>query len=125
MSLTQSEYLEVKEIRGKGRGVIARQEIPANTVIERAPVLVLKDDEADDSTLVDYVYHWGRGTVALVLGYGSLYNHSYSPNARYDDIGRRTKVFTSLRRIAKGEEITINYLGDPDAKDELHFAVRD
>jgi SET domain-containing protein len=45
------------------------------------------------------------------LGYGSLYNHSYRPNARYDDEGGQAKVFRTLRDIAAGEEITVNYKG--------------
>ena len=123
MALEQSEYLMVKRIRGKGRGVVARKPIPADTVIERAPVLVIPDSEIDESMLVNYVYHWGRETVALALGYGSLYNHSYKPNARYEDVGVQTKVFKSIRDIAAGEEITINYHGDPDADGQVHFDV--
>ena len=123
MSLCQSEYLSVKRIRGKGRGVVAKCAIPANTVIERAPVLVIPDGEIDESVLVNYVYHWGRDTVALALGYGSLYNHSYSPNAKYEDVGVQTKVFTSIRDIEAGEEITINYHGEPDAEGDMHFDV--
>ena len=125
MPLVQSEFLEVRRIKGKGRGVVARCDIPEGTVIERAPVLVMNDEAAEDTPLMDYVYCWGRGTVALALGYGSLYNHSYSPNARYDDIGQKTKVFTAIRDIPAGQEITINYHGDPDARDEMHFDVAD
>ena len=126
MALSQSEYIEVKRIKGKGRGVIARKAIPADTVIERAPVLVIPTEQVeDDAHLCDYVYHWGRDTVALALGYGSLYNHSYKPNARYDDVGVMTKVFTAIRDIAPGEEITINYNGEPENGGKLHFDVRD
>ena len=123
MPVEQSEFLRVKRIKGKGRGVVARCAIPADTVIERAPVLVIPEDELDDSVLVNYVYHWGRNTVALALGYGSLYNHSFTPNAKYEDIGRQTKVFTALRDIDEGEEITINYHGDPEGEGDLHFDV--
>ena len=43
-----------------------------------------KDLESADgfSTLYHYCFEWGKGTVALAMGYGSIYNHSYSPNAR-------------------------------------------
>ena len=54
------------------------------------------------SVLSHYCFAWGRGTVALALGYGSLYNHSYRPNARYDDVGPQTKEFTALRDIERG-----------------------
>ena len=125
MSLHQSPFVSVKRIAGKGRGVVAKIDIPAETEFERAPVLVLPDEAVDDNMLVHYVYHWGRGTVGLALGYGSLYNHSFRPNARYDDVGSQTKVFTALRDIAAGEEITINYNGEPDNKTPVHFDVRE
>jgi hypothetical protein len=117
MALRQSGAIEVRQVAGKGRGVFALVPIRKGEEIERVPVLVLPDEAivegAEWDGLAGYCFHWGKGTVALALGYGSLYNHSYRPNARYDDVGRRTKVFTALRDIAAGEEITINYNGDP------------
>ena len=59
----------------------------------------------------------------LQLGYGSLYNHSYEPNARYDDRAPATKVFTALRDIRAGEEITVNYGGEPDSEAAVEFDV--
>ncbi|HJN65554.1 MAG TPA: SET domain-containing protein-lysine N-methyltransferase, partial [Pirellulales bacterium] len=66
---------------------------------------------------------WGKRTVALALGYGSLYNHSYNPNARYDDARGQIKVFTAICDITEGTEITINYNGDPDDPTDVGFAV--
>ena len=65
-----------------------------------------------------------RSTLALALGYGSLYNHSYQPNARYDDQPAGAMTFTALRDIRAGEEITINYnnLG-PSAAHPVKFEV--
>lgn len=124
MAQTQSDIIEVKRVKGKGRGVFARQPIRAGAVIERVPVLVIPYGEDEwDSGLAPYYFAWGRGTVALALGYGSLYNHSYRPNARYDDIGQLTKVFTALRDIPPGEEITVNYNGDPSDRAAVAFEV--
>jgi SET domain-containing protein len=114
MALTQSDAIEVRHVRGKGRGVFARRRIARHEVIERAPVLVFRAaDEVAGVELDAYCFSWSRRAIAIALGYGSLYNHSYQPNARYNDIGRRTKVFTALRDIEPGEEITVNYNGDP------------
>ena len=92
MALMHSETVEVRKIRGKGRGVFARRPIEEGEIIERVPVIVIPADQVGDDPgrngLAGYVFAWGRGTVALALGYGSLYNHSYEPNARYKDIGR-------------------------------------
>ncbi len=127
MPFQPSPWIEVKRVPRKGRGVFARQDIPAGTVFERVPVIVIPAEEvlesADNPVLAHYVFDWGRGTVALALGYGSIYNHSYRPNARYDDEGRQTKIFTALRDIAAGEEITINYNGHEDDLTPVGFEV--
>jgi SET domain-containing protein len=127
MALRHSEKVEVKRVKGKGRGVFARRPIREGEVIERVPVLVLPAEEVEGPDgwfgLASYCFVWGRGTLALALGYGSLYNHSYRPNARYQDEGRQVKVFTALRDIAAGEEITVNYNGDPDDPSPVGFDV--
>ena len=129
MPIQSSDLIEVKRTPGKGRGVFARTFIPEGTVFERTPVLVIPSDEimesADHPVLADYVFDWGRGTVALALGFGSLYNHSYQPNARYDDIGQLTKIFTALRDISPGDEITVNYNGHEDDESPVGFDVKE
>ena len=125
MSLSQSEYLEVRRIPGKGRGVFARVLIPKGTIFETVPVLVCKQEDIICSTLMDYVYAWGENTVCLALGYGSLYNHSFKPNARFFDLPLSRKEFSALRDIAAGEEVTINYNGDPKSKKSVGFEVKD
>jgi SET domain-containing protein len=127
MPLQASQSIEVKRVSGKGRGVFAREKIPAGTVFERVPVIVMPTEDIVESTdkcvLANYVFDWGKGTVALALGFGSLYNHSYNPNARYDDEGRQTKIFTALRDIEPGEEITVNYNGHEDDQSPVGFDV--
>jgi SET domain-containing protein len=125
MALTQSDKVEVRRVRGKGRGVFARRPIGAGEVIETCPVLVLPAGSVEDGSAgIDrYVFEWGGGKLALALGYGSLYNHSYRPNARYVDLAGRTKLFTALRDIAAGEEITVNYNGEPGDETPVGFEV--
>jgi uncharacterized protein len=127
MALIQTDAVEVRRAGGKGLGVFARRPIRAGEVIERVPVIVLPAREIEDdsgaTTLAGYCFVWARGKVAVALGYGSLYNHSYRPNARYEDRGRRTKLFTALRDIAAGEEITINYNGEPRDRSPVGFDV--
>lgn len=127
MPLIPTDLIEVRRSPGRGRGVFARQFIARGTIIERVPMLVFPetDLESDEgfSTLYHYAFEWGKGTVALALGYGSIYNHSYSPNARYDDVAQRTKNFTAIRDIEPGEEITINYNGEPDILSPMEFEV--
>src|SRR3954471_15134659 len=120
MAFTHSDAIEVKRIRGKGRGVFARRLIRKGEVIEVVPMIVLTAEEFEagvsSTSLSNYFFAWGKNSVALALGYGSLYTHSYRPNARYDDVGPRTKEFTALRDIEPGREITVNYNGEPRSR---------
>jgi SET domain-containing protein len=129
MGFTQTDAIEVKQTKGKGRGVFARRLIYDGEVIERVPVLVLPDGESRSASgttpMSDYCFDWGRETAAVALGYGSLYNHSYQPNARYDDGSGQTKIFRAIRDIALGEEIVVNYNGEPGDQSPVWFKVHE
>jgi len=121
--------LEVRETPSKGRGVFALEAIPAGTLIESADVIPIPRDEMhaiESCILADYDFRWGPDgrDGAIALGYGSLYNHSYTPNAHYvRQFDRRALDFIALRDIAAGEEIRTNYNGDPDSKKKVWFEV--
>jgi len=129
MAHRHSDLIEVRRVSKKGRGVFARRRIPKGTVIERVPLIVVPIGEvfgqAQRSKLADYVFKWTRDTVVIALGYGSLYNHSYQPNAHFYDEGHLTQVFTAIRDIQAGEEITVNYNGPPRSRGRLDFRVAD
>ena len=88
MAIRQSDAVEAKRVKGKGRGVFARRAIPKGEVFETCPVLVVPAAAIEDYSagFGPFVFEWGEGKVALALGFGSLYNHSYRPNARYNDV---------------------------------------
>lgn len=125
MPFSLPNAIYVKQVAGKGLGVFAARDISADEVIERCPVLVMAKSDVwqVDSLLSRYVFTWGNGKVALALGYGSIYNHSFQPNARCDDRGRRSKEFIALRDIAKDEEITFNYNGEVKDRSPVGFDV--
>src|SRR4051812_34789070 len=129
MAFVQSDAVEVKRARGKGRGVFARRPIRKGEVIERVPVLILEEEDyrkgMDGTLLAGYVFAWGEGQIALALGYGSLYNHSFKPNARYQHVPPRTKQFVALRAIRAGEEVTVNYNGTPKSRAKVWFNLAD
>ena len=128
MPITASTLIEVKRIKGKGRGVFAREFIPEGTLIERVPVIVLPQADlyrpGGTSGIWEYAFEWNTGQVAVALGFGSMYNHSYTPNAYYQDAGPQQKEFLAWEDIKKGEEITINYNGDPDDQSKMWFDVK-
>jgi hypothetical protein len=61
---------------------------------------------------------------ALALGWGSLYNHSFCPNAIYQKDLEGAKIrFVALRFIAPNEEVLVNYNGDPGDQSPVWFTV--
>ena len=104
----------------KGRGVFASHFIPAKTVIEVCPVLILDPADAGNhisKTMLDhYTYNWpwndGRTkTQVVVLGLGSMFNHStYAQNVAWTrDVVNECVTYTALRDIQVGEELCISY----------------
>jgi SET domain-containing protein len=107
-----------------GRGVFAARRFGTDDLIEECPVLLVGPD-GEGPGLWEYMYEWTGGGGAVALGYGSLYNHSWLPNARYEqDYEDELIRLYAVQPIEEGEEITINYLGDPDGRGELWFEPR-
>ena len=116
--------LRILQMGQRGRGVVAEADIPAGTLIERSPVLVIPpgDRAAVDPTIVfTYVFMWEHdmteedlyrheGRSAIALGYTSLLNHSYTPNCDFvRHIDELVIDLVAHRDIAAGEELTIDY----------------
>jgi SET domain-containing protein len=129
MTHTQSKLIKAKKIPNKGRGVFAVKKIKKGTEFERVPVIILPPQDVFGTTrtskLADYVFEWNDDQMALALGYGSLYNHSFRPNSQYLMEDDDTQVYVALRDIEAGEEITINYNSDPKSTTEVAFEVVD
>ena len=117
--------LAVQDSEIHGRGVFATRRFRTGEVIEVCPVIRLPADDIghlEETALRGYCYEWNDGGLAMAQGYGSLYNHSWAPNAQYEqDYDRGTVVITAVRTIRAGQEITINYTGAPDGRAELWF----
>jgi len=121
----------VGDCAGKGRGIFAQRKICEGEKIEEAPVVVLPASEIeflDKTVLQDYYFVWGEDEeqAAIMLGLCSLCNHSYSPNAIFNLLPERSAIeFIALRDIERGEEITINYNGDPENQKSIWFDTQD
>lgn len=102
----------------RGRGMFTAQPIAVDDVIEICPVIVLPEDQRpliDKTKLYDYYFLWSKPkhSIAIVLGYGSIYNHSVQPNAEMEaNTNHLTMTIKCIRPITPGEEIFINYEGD-------------
>ena len=124
-------FVRVARIAGKGRGVVADRRLAEGDVIDRAPVIVIPASDwplIQETVVSRFCFCWrdGADDTAVALGIGSLMNHSYSPNAfSQRRIRERVMEFIALRDIEEGEEITLNYNGDPEGRDPVGFTVRD
>ena len=119
--------LYIKQSPRKGKGIFTGEPIEAGTLVEIAPVIVLpvKDSALIDQTfLYNYYFLWGdeQKNYAICLGYGSLYNHSYSPNCIYETYYEDEVIhFIAIRDISAEEELTVNYNHHPDSKKPVWF----
>ena len=99
--------LYIDTSHNKGRGVFTKRAIPANTVIEISPVIVMSktDREYLDKTLLhDYIFEWGKlkDKCAMALGWVPMYNHSYKSNCEYFmDFDNDTITVKTVRDIKK------------------------
>lgn len=118
MEFLKHNKIQVKSSEIHGLGVFATEDINENEMIEECPILFLPTKKGEmNYVLIDYTFQWPKiddwTNHVIALGYGSLYNHSDSPNAEwFSDEEKTVFKFVSLKPIKKGEEITIYYGGD-------------
>lgn len=93
----------------KGLGVFTLFAIPAGRLIELAPLKELTGGlKSIEAVGLGNRYFERDGQHFVCLGYGSLYNHSETPNVDWEQ-GELAIRFTSNRLIVPGEELTIRY----------------
>ena len=119
----------LKQITGKGRGVMAAIDLAAHTLIETAPVIVMeaKDRQLLDQTLLhDYIFEWGetKTQCCMALGLVPMYNHSNESNCEYFmNYEDETIDVKTMQDVKAGEELTINYNGNWNDQNHVWFAV--
>ena len=117
-------------VEARGRGMFATRRILKGELIERSPVIVLNEKQwpvAERTILSNYAFDWGEKDeqAAIALGYVSIYNHSYSPNAQLEQmLDELMMEVIAIKDIQPGEEVTINYNGEPESQDDLWFTQR-
>ncbi|WP_100404915.1 SET domain-containing protein [Bacillus solitudinis] len=115
-SLTDGEF---------NRGVFATRDIKKGELLHEAHVIPYPNEEhvlIEETALADYVYEYGKNHSAIVLGYGMLFNHSYTPNATYDiNFEKHIFEYYAYTDIKAGDEVLINYNGEVDNQDPLWF----
>lgn len=111
----------------KVRGVYTSIPVSIGDLIEVCPVIVIPKVELPiihKTILHDYYFLWGEDMddAAIALGFGSLYNHAIHPNANFIlDMENNTIDIVAILDINPGEEVTINYHGEPGDESVLWF----
>lgn len=118
----------IKDTGKYGKGLFATRDIPKDELIEVSPVLISPKNEwkyLKKTILFNYCFYWGeKKDTAIALGYGSLFNHSYTPNVTYDYNDQNLTIeFYTIDDIKLGAELTINYNGEVEDQSELWFSV--
>lgn len=120
---TESLFVAASPIHGYG--VFAARAFDPEELVECCPVIVCPSQQEsllEETELRGHYFWWEDDGLGIALGFGSLYNHAWEPNARYDlDYDLNVVRFYAVRRIAAGEEITVNYTGEPGGRGELWF----
>ncbi len=128
MEIIPPKKIKIVDIKGKGRGVVAIEDIKLGEVIEICPIVFISEEEKNffekESTILKYYYlqQYAINKYCVMLGYGSIYNHSQDPNADVDYNTNNPEnylIFEAIKDIKAGEEILIDYEFDDNKEDFL------
>ncbi|MFX0082818.1 MAG: SET domain-containing protein [Candidatus Hodarchaeota archaeon] len=131
-----NKLLEVKFIsKKKGKGLFAKEFIPKGEIIDVAYIILISNKDWNsikNTILSNYSFEWddpkckGEYDSAISLSVSQFINHSYEPNVKYTyDYKNKCIKYITLRDISKGEEITVNYNGEPFNKTPVWFEVEE
>jgi len=120
------QSVELKNTPKKGRGVFALRSFKKGEIIESAPIININPKERKhlEKTILNfYIYPWrSTRSGAIALGFGSIYNHSFTPNADWkQNFKTNMMVYRAIKDIKKGDEVLVNYNGEPEDKTEIDW----
>jgi hypothetical protein len=120
VAATSTVYAEVisKEFHGRpvgvgesslhGRGVFARRAFHPGDIVDVCPVVEVNEHEISGNSR-QFTYQGCRpGFLLLPAGPWMLVNYSENANLGHEE-GETFMVFTALRSITEGEELTLRY----------------
>jgi len=116
-------YIALSHVVPTERGVFAEVAIRKGGLIEACPVIAISEHDTaniEEESLVTYMYYFGKKSI-VALGFGSIYNHTNTPNAKYVEKQKEQVIeFWAIQDIKKDEEITVSY-AKGDSKRKLWF----
>ena len=117
MKIYPSRKIYIAKSPIHGFGVFASETLYEGDIIEETPICDLGIEKGQSTSLmIDYRFNWPQGSggnwdsQVLAWGYGSLYNHSESPNAFWrSNLERGTFEFVANKTIDADDEIFVYY----------------
>lgn len=115
MTIQPPTKIVLKESPIHGLGVFSSNKISKGETIEECPFLAFPQNKNEKvPAFSNYTFCFPRGEIwtthALVMGYGSYYNHSEKPNVDWYTLNQSgIFVFVALDDIEEGQELFINY----------------
>lgn len=112
--------ISVKKTKNKGKGIFATKEILPGTII--GDYLGVITEWKNEKRMKDGIYNMYYSDSAMIQPNPRrnpgvhFINHSCEPNCGMTSIKRHT-IYFALRRIFKGEELTVHYWLEPQFKD--------
>ena len=105
---TSVNYIAKSLLKKAGDGVFAGKHYSENDLVEMNPFIEYEDNR---SGLQKYCFESPMKSEKqiIVLGNGSMMNHSYTPNVEHVWNEGRYIMYVALRKIDKDEELLINY----------------
>lgn len=122
MFILSPEYWEVIKTKNRGKGVFAKKDIPAGSVIGDYLGKVIRESEEDkyekDDSCFYLMYYKDTASIFPHIKKPGIHliNHSCEPNTYMYSYQGHTLYF-ALRKIFAGEELTVSYLLQPLDKD--------
>jgi len=109
--------LYLKHSKERGWGVFCETKIPKGRIFERAPIIYLPAKtfkRTSDTPIESYRFSFWGDSCAIVLGFGSLYNHSEEGANSVHDCDRKSRTYTfrALKDIPAHSEIFHDYNWD-------------
>ena len=108
----KARLVEVRSSEIQGLGVFALSDIEKDEVFEQCHMVPIHHAVDLPESIATIVYEWDDAHDALcVLGVGNFFNHSKEANAKIHEVDRDNNLqsYSAIRKISKGEEITIFY----------------
>ena len=121
-------YIKISPKGGElgGRGIFACQSISKGEIIEEGHLLLIPSNESETIGIFQYYVYTrtdtgGKNGIALPLGNGCLYNHSYTNNAIFRSFKDKFKII-AIQDISKDEEIFTCYgCNHPNKQDHFDY----